>query len=793
MDTTARFGPRVVLFLLAGLLLWGWPTPSWAQFRISQVYSWGGADAGGFAQDFVELHNASDGNLVLAGYIGFYAGDGTWLGGGPIGGAIPASGFLLVGIGSVGPGRPLPAVDHAVGNINIPQDQPFTVVIWELVGADYALADYVGVGNTPLFYEGDGPAPAADGPLLSTRRSNVSLDGNDNAADFTVGLADPRNSVFGLPTVSSIVAQRINEGDSTRAIEFKVAAAGRDPRDLVVTAGSSNAALVPNDASSLSLAGTAEDRTITVTPAAGASGKAVITVTVSDGQNHADTKFLLTVNGRPSISDVADISILAGKTLQPVSIHVGDAEMSGETVIKVMAANTTSGNSQSYEDPGDRIFRGLKPDVALVQEFNVSTARYPSIRAWVDANFGTEFQYYRESLPLGTPFSIPNGVVSRWPIVASGSWDDSLPAIKNREFAWAKIDIPGDKDLWVVSLHFYASGTPTDRNLEAAQLIAYIQSNIPEKDYVLIGGDLNTQSTAEPCLSTLSALLDVADPWPADESGDIDTNASRAKPLDWIFAEPELDALSSPLEIGPLTFVHGLIFDSRLFSRLDLVAPVQRQDSAAMNMQHMAVLREFTLPAPTTLSVTAFSSNQALVRNEDLVLRGSGLSRTIEITPQPGVTGKTVITLTVSDGEASTSEEFALAIEAKTFNSWISTTKVPADRRAMGDRNGVAAIANLASYAMGIDPMEAGPADMPKVVAAAAGADPYLSYYYKRAKASPGVSLVLEGSSDLMTWRPAELVAEQVSPLSDACEEVSAQIRVPNGTGYFVRLKAVGN
>jgi endonuclease/exonuclease/phosphatase family metal-dependent hydrolase len=767
--------------------------PLIAQVRISQVYSWGGADADGFAQDYVELHNAADAEVSFAGFLGFYGSDGTWLGGGAVNGAIPAKGFLLVGVGNAGVGRPLAAADGAITDGDLPQNQSFTVVVWQAIGADYDFSDCVGIGEVPYFFEGSGPAPAADGPSLSTRRSDVSLDGDDNAADFTVGPADPRNSLFGLPTLSSIAAQRINEGESTSALGFQVSAAGRDPRDLLVAAASSNSALVPNDGPSLALGGGAGERTITVTPAPGVSGKTVITITVSDGQYQTQASFPLTVNGRPSITNVADISTLAGTTLQPIAIQVGDAEMSGETVIRVMAANTTSGNSQSYEDPGDRIFRGLKPDVALVQEFNVSAARYSSIRAWVNANFGTEFHYYREPLPAGTSFSIPNGVVSRWPIVASGSWDDSLSAIKNREFAWAKIDIPGDKDLWVVSLHFYASGTPTDRNSEAAQLISYIQSNIPEKDYVLIGGDLNTQSTTEPCLSTLYTLFDVTAPWPSDEKGDIDTNAGRVKPLDWIFAEPELDALGSPLEIGPLTFPHGLVFDSRVFSRLDLVAPVQQQDSAATNMQHMAVLREFTLPAPASLSVTASSSNQALVRNEDLVIRGAGASRTIDVTPQLGASGVTTITVTVSDGEASKSEQFALTVEAKTFSSWLAATKVPADRRGMSDRNGPAELANLAAYAMGIDPIEASQADMPKVVAVVDGGGAYLSYSYKRAKFSPGVSVLLEGSSDLVTWLPAEVMSEQVSPHSDTREGVVAQIEVPAGKNYFVRLKAVSN
>src|SRR5690348_6978080 len=73
-----------------------------------------------------------------------------------------------------------------------------------------------------------------------------------------------------------------------------------------------------------------------------------------------------------------------------------------DQVVRIMAANTSSGNLQSY-DPGhgNRIFQGLDPDIALVQEMNVtlngsknSAATY---RSWVDTNFGTGFHYHVET------------------------------------------------------------------------------------------------------------------------------------------------------------------------------------------------------------------------------------------------------------------------------------------------------------------------------------------------------------------------------------------------------------
>jgi endonuclease/exonuclease/phosphatase family metal-dependent hydrolase len=659
-------------------------------------------------------------------------------------------------------------------------------VLWQFANDAWSVQDYVGIGSGAVA-EGGSPASSASNAGQATRRADPEIDSNNNGSDFIVGSAEPRNSSVGVPTIGAIAVQRTNEGESLGPLKFQIADSDTPVDELFVSASSGNTALVPNDTASLELGGAGTDRTITVTPTARANGRTVITITVSDGQYEAATSFQLTVNGRPTIADLSDISILEGTAVSPIGVEVGDAEMSGETVVRVMAANTTSGSAQSYEDPGDRIFQGLKPDVALVQEFNVSTSRYSSIRAWVDANFGNEFHFYREPIA-----GIPNGIVSRWPILDSGYWDDL--EMTNREFTWARIDVPGEKELWAISVHFNAgSSDAASRARQGTALANYIARFVPANDYLLVGGDLNTFSRTESAVTNLANTLVTQGPWPVDQLGNPNSNASRTSPYDWVLAESELDLLETPLDIGSLVFDHGLVFDSRNFSPISLVTPVQRQDSAATNMQHMAVLREFTLPAPASLTVTASSSNQALVRNEDLVIRGTGVNRTIEVTPQSGASGVTTITITVSDGEASRSEQFALTVDAKTFNSWIARTKVPADRRGMSDRNGAIEFANLAAYAMGVDPIEASQADVPKMVAVVGEVGAYLSYSYKRAKLSPGVSAVLEGSFDLLTWLPAEVISEQVSPHSTTREEVVAQIKIPVGKSYFVRLKAVSN
>lgn len=63
-----------------------------------------------------------------------------------------------------------------------------------------------------------------------------------------------------------------------------------------------------------------------------------------------------------------------------------------------------------------------------------------------------------------------------------------------------------------------------------------------------------------------------------------------------------------------------------------------------------------------SLTLSATSSNTALVPNSNLVLGGTGANRTIAVTPNGGATGTTTITVKVSDGKASATRSFDVTV-----------------------------------------------------------------------------------------------------------------------------------
>ena len=269
----------------------------------------------------------------------------------------------------------------------------------------------------------------------------------------------------------------------------------------------------------------------------------------------------------------------------PTDAAVDAPELPLPVRLRVVAANLTSGNFQAYEAPGLRILDGLDADVGLVQELNVGGNSPAELRAFVDQAFGPTFVYVRQP-----GVQIPNGVVSRYPIIESGTWDD--PQVDNRDFTWARIDVPGPRDLWAVSLHLLTTSAG-NRDAEASALVAAVAARVPAGDLLVLGGDLNTGARTEACITTLGAAVVVTGAQPADQTGDGDTNAGRTRPYDWVLADSDLRAYQIPVAIGAATYDDGLVVDTRVYTPITDLAPALVTDSAAPSMQHMAVVKDF--------------------------------------------------------------------------------------------------------------------------------------------------------------------------------------------------------
>jgi len=261
---------------------------------------------------------------------------------------------------------------------------------------------------------------------------------------------------------------------------------------------------------------------------------------------------------------------------------------------RVMAANL-NGNTQSYQPFALRILQGLKPDVVAIQEFNYGNNTAADFRAMLDATLGTNYVYFRES---GSGYSIPNGILSRYPIRAAGTWDDL--EIPDRGFAWAQLALPGANDLYVVSVHLKSDGSSATRRAnEANSLSALIAANFPAGAWIVVAGDCNTSTRSEAALTTFKTFLsDHPIPADAETGGNSNTSEPRSKPYDYVLPSFSLGSNQTATVIGARRFPNGLVFDSLVYAPLSDVAPVQAGDSH--QAQHMAVVKDFQARYPVT-------------------------------------------------------------------------------------------------------------------------------------------------------------------------------------------------
>ncbi len=279
-------------------------------------------------------------------------------------------------------------------------------------------------------------------------------------------------------------------------------------------------------------------------------------------------------------------------------------DFDGDSVqIRIVAGNITSGNNQSY-DPGHgiRIFQALKPDIALVQEMNYGSNTSSDYKNFAQKIVGTNYYAVDDA-----DYDIPNGVVSKYPITSHGYWKD--PNINNRALMWAVVDIPGNTDIFAVSVHLHTD--PASDQVKAAQVIVdeikKLESSNPGRYYYVVGGDFNGDSAVSSNGFGKNNTFYISGPDPVDEEDNCNTNRNRNKQYDFVLADYPLHEFQIPVVYysskdpeKTKIFENGLVFDTRVYEKKEselneYFSPAQLNDSGASSMQHMAVVKDFLI------------------------------------------------------------------------------------------------------------------------------------------------------------------------------------------------------
>ena len=229
-----------------------------------------------------------------------------------------------------------PALPFTVGDA----DTPATNLIVTATSSNTTL---VPDANIALFGDDISRTVTVTPAANQSGTTTITLTVSDGTASTAISFQLTVAPINDPPAITAISDQTTAENTATGAIAFNVSDEESPATSLVVTASSSSVVLVPN--ANISLGGSGEARTVTVTPANGQSGPTTITLTVSDGTDQATTSFTLTVtsvNDAPTITAIPAQTINEDAATAAISFTVGDSDSPAQFPYRNRVAQATS-------------------------------------------------------------------------------------------------------------------------------------------------------------------------------------------------------------------------------------------------------------------------------------------------------------------------------------------------------------------------------------------------------------------------------------------------------------------
>ena len=558
-------------------------------------------------------------------------------------------------------------------------------------------SDQAVVANADIVFGGSGASrtvtltPVADANGTTTITVTVS-DGTDTTTDTFVLTV---NAVNDLPTISDITDQSIVENTSTGALAFTIGDTETAPASLVVTGSSSDLTLVPNG--NIVFGGSGASRTVDVTPAASQTGTATITITVSDGTDTAVDTFVLTVtaaNTAPTISDITDQSTPMNTSTGALAFTVGDVETAP-------ASLTLAGSSSDQT---------LVPDDNLV--FGGSGASRTISILPAGNQFGTATITVTVSDGTATTTDTFDLTVTNQVPTISDITDQSTPANTS---TGALAFTVGDTETAPASLT--VSGSSSDQTLVPDDNLVFGGSGANRTISILPAGDQYGTATITVTVSdgsgtaTDTFVLTVSNTAPTiSDISDTGTSMNTSTGA-LAFTVGDTETAPASLTVSGSSSAQTLVPDDNLVfggsgaNRTVSILPAGDQTGSATitvtvsdgtstatdtfvlsvsgTPPTISDISNQTTPEDTatgpigflvsdaetpsaSLTVSGSSSAQTLVPDDNLVFGGSGVNRTITVTPAGSQTGSATITVTVSDGAETATDTFVLTVGSNT-------------------------------------------------------------------------------------------------------------------------------
>jgi hypothetical protein len=418
------------------------------------------------------------------------------------------------------------------------------------------------------------------------------------------------NSVNDAPTLNPIANVTLLENTSVHNVALSGIGAGaaNENQNLAITAVSSNPSLIPHPAVNYFSPNTSGS--LSLNPVADSIGTATITVTVNDGGsvNYLVVRtFTVTVTGTnsaPTITDLPDRSIPMNSVAGSIHFVVDDAETPAGTLTIV----ATSSN----------------PTLVWTNNIVISGLGSPNRVATV---IPTAFQHGYSVITF-TVYDA-NGASSSDSFVLTVVPPNVSPTLD----PLGNLLLPEDFAPRIVNLTGISAGGPNENQT----LIVSARSSDPS---VIPHPTVNYSSP------DATGTLIIAPASNAVGSATIVVTVNDGQAADYL-----------------VTRVFGIsvewVNDPPIISSIP--NQVVEQNSTTGDVPFLLSDPE---TAPSSLSVTAVSSDQLLVPNANIIINGSGVNRTITVTPASFKSGTATITVLASDGSLSASTAFQITVGA---------------------------------------------------------------------------------------------------------------------------------
>ena len=603
------------------------------------------------------------------------------------------------------------AEDTATGSIS------FTVGDIETAAADLTVTGSSSttslVADENIVFGGNG----SDRTLVITPEANQS-----GSASITITVEDEEGgsssetfllTVTGgedLPTISTIADQTTDEDTSTSEISFTISDVETAVEDLVVTGSSADTELVPEE--NIELGGSGADRTVVITPAEDEFGRAIISLSVSDGSGSTTVSFELavtSVNDEPTISTISDQETAEDTATGSISFTVGDIETAAADL-------TISGSSSTTSLVADEniVFSGSEGDRTLVITPESNQFGSTTITITVeDEDGGSSSETFLlavtpgEDLPTITPiadqttnedtstaeisFTVSDAETAAEDLVVTGSSSDTeLVPDENIEFEGSGADrtvsiTPAADEFGTTSISLSVSDGSGSTTVSFELTVTAVN------DAPTISTISDQETAEDTATGSISFTLDDVETAAANLTVTGSSSTTSLVPDgNIVFSGSEGDRT---LVITPASNQSGSVSititvedaDGGSSSETFLLTVTGGEDLPTISAVADQTTNEDTSTAEISftvsdvetaaedLTVSGSSSDTELVPDENIEFGGSGADRTVSITPAEDEFGTTPISLSVSDGSGSTTVSFELTVTAVNDAPTIST------------------------------------------------------------------------------------------------------------------------